>query len=1037
MDMCNEILKELSQLWDAPELVATTKVVVSARMRRSLGICRVARKEVAIAAGLVAEQDRALLREVIVHEAAHLVVWGRFGRGAKAHGEEWAALVRMAGVEPRSAIAGGEDGRQAERLSAGLAVQGNASAGSGDGGAATHECPFCGVKGERLFHEGGLVVGVWDAFPVSPGHALIVPKRHVATWFDATPEEHAEIIRAIGLARTIIEQRYHPDGFNIGVNVGEAAGQTIFHLHVHIIPRYEGDLPDPRGGVRNLFPGKGLYGAMPKGTGKGSGAAGPHGRALISGSSDPLLPHILAMLDTAVAADIVVAFVMESGVRQIIDRLKDLLSRGGRLRFLTGDYLDVTEPGALLHLLDLEGNIELKVFESKGRSFHPKTYIFGQQDGGGVAFVGSSNLSASALGDGIEWNYRVLSSRAGSGFSDVREAFEALFSHPSARVLDHEWVAGYRARRPAATTRTVDVAPEPPPEVPEPHEIQKEALAALKKTREEGNKAGLVVLATGLGKTWLSAFDSADPKFRRILFVAHREEILSQAMATFRKIRPLSSLGKYTGTEKDRSADILFASIQTIGRRNHLKAFARDEFDYIVVDEFHHAWARSYRTLIDHFDPEFMLGLTATPERMDGGDLLALCQENLVYRCDLAKGIGRGLLASFRYFGVPDEIDYRNIPWKSRKFDEETLTSFAATESRARNALEQYRQKGGSRALAFCCSVRHADYMADFFNEEGVKSVAVHSGPGSAPRAWALESLRDGLLEVVFAVDMFNEGIDLPDIDTIIMLRPTESRIIWLQQFGRGLRKKSDERPLTVIDYIGNHRVFLLKPLTLLGLGASDAELALALKRLQACELELPPGCEVTYELKAIEILKGLLRVSADAKDFDDYYSAFKDREGQRPTATEAMHDGFSPRLLRSSHGGWIQFLKTKGDLDEKQSRLAAEHQEFFRILETTQMVRSYKMVTLHAMMAAGDFPGSVDLDSLAKEYSRIAQRSAKLRRDVSVDVGNLSALSRLLEKNPIDAWCHESVFRYEGGVFTLDIDIAENDREAFSELSR
>ena len=344
------------------------------------------------------------------------------------------------------------------------------------------------------------------------------------------------------------------------------------------------------------------------------------------------------------------------------------------------------------------------------------------------------------------------------------------------------------------------------------------ALSALEETRAAGNKAGLVVLATGLGKTWLSAFDTNRPEFRRVLFVAHREEILTQALDTFRRMRPEARLGSLHGRDQGPDAEVVFASIQTLSRREHLERFSPDAFDYVVVDEFHHAAAATYRKLIAHFRPKFLLGLTATPERSDGGDLLALCQQNLVYRCDLVEGVRKELLAPFHYFGVPDEVDYTNIPWRSTRFDEEALTTAVATQRRAENALEQFRKRAARRALGFCVSQRHADFMAAFFNERGLRAVAVHSGPTSAPRAASLEQLAAGDLDIVFAVDMFNEGVDLPTLDTVMMLRPTESRILWLQQFGRGLRKAAGKERLTVIDYIGNHRVFLLKPQTLFGL---------------------------------------------------------------------------------------------------------------------------------------------------------------------------------------------------------------------------
>lgn len=909
------------------------------------------------------------------------------------------------------------------------------------------DCPFCGVDESQTVFRDELVFAIWDRFPVSEGHLLIVTTRHVADWFEASDDEHRAILRALKRGRQMVAEQHAAHGFNIGVNIGEAAGQTVPHLHVHLIPRLDGDVSDPRGGVRHVIPSRGNYLNAPA-----AGIdllQGPSTESLlVRGTDDPLLPHLRACLDQAVSADLAVAFILKSGVALVREHVRDLLDRGGRVRIVTGDYLDATDPDALVDLIDLGGDLQLRVFEAKNTSFHPKAYIFNVSNDQGAAFVGSSNLTMPALRGGVEWNYRVLHADADRGFAEVAAAFEDLFIHPQTRPVDLDWIDAYRERRgPVSIQRVVEVVEESPEPPPKPHSIQEEALAALKATRTAGNEAGLVVLATGLGKTWLAAFDSASENFRKVLFVAHREEILAQAMQTFRRIRPRARLGLYTGKEKSPDADVLFASIQTLGRTKHLNQFDREQFDYIVVDEFHHAAARTYRQLIDYFTPRFLLGLTATPERMDGGDLLALCQENLVYRKDLMAGIEAGLLCPFRYFGVPDEVDYSNIPWRSSRFDEEELTNAVATTRRAENALEQFRQRGGKRTLGFCCSKRHANFMADFFTEKGVRAVAVHSGKRSAPRASALEALADGQLDIIFAVDMFNEGLDIPNIDTVLMLRPTESSIIWLQQFGRGLRCADGKTDLKVIDYIGNHRAFLLKVRSLLqpvlGTGDSDAEISAAMRLLQQGRADLPEGCDITYDLEAIDIIKSLLKIRPADDAILAFYDDFRERHGIRPTAVELYHSGYNPRSLRKTHGSWTKFLRTMGDLTDAESEVLESAGDFLDVLEATPMTKSFKMLTLLGMLNRDALPGTIDIANLTTEIRRIARRSQTLRDDVGENLEDDSRLRSLIEKNPIEAWCGgkgtggKSFFQYEREEFSTDLSVAGERREDFQNLVR
>lgn len=896
-------------------------------------------------------------------------------------------------------------------------------------------CPFCTADLSRILHINEMVALLWDGFPVSPGHVLIVPRRHAATWDDLTTEEKSAIWQAVDLAKIEIERTHKPDGYNVGFNMREAAGQTVFHFHLHVIPRYLGDVEDPRGGVRHVVPSKANYLAPPPPD------TSDHKR-LITGGSDHLLPHLITHMDEADACDIAVSFLLDSGARLIVEHLKDLLARGGRARILVGDYMDVTEPAALRRLADVEGDLTFRVFVADDQGFHLKTYIFmtGEE---GVAFVGSSNLSRPALTTSIEWNYKIVSSYDRNAFPQISTGFEEIFNSYSSIAVTPEWIDQYERRRNPAGLMEAGVAYEPPQPMPEPHTIQRQALAALESTRREGFTAGLVVLATGLGKTWLAAFDCDRLEYRRVLFVAHREEILNQAIETFRRVKPKARIGRFSAEHKDMKAELLFASVQTLGKSATIAQFDFDEFDYIVIDEFHHAAASTYRRIISHFRPKFLLGLTATPERSDGADLLGLCQENLVFEAGIHSGIDGGHLCPFHYYGVPDDVDYRNIPWRSASFDLTELTAAVATEARAQNALEQYRLRGGTKCIGFCCSQKHADFMADFFNRGGVSAVAVHAGSNSAPRATSLQRLAAGEIEVVFAVDMFNEGVDVPSIDTVLMLRPTESTIIWLQQLGRGLRRSESKDRLIVIDYIGNHRIFLTKLRAIASVlnanATSHGRIRELLERIGEMQLGLPHGCEVTYDLAAIDILKALVKPASTESALEEFYAEFRERHGIRPTAVEVFHSGNNPR--GNSERSWFAFVERMGGLEDRDHDSWRQHHELLSELETTELTRSYKLVVLMAFMERGTFQPQLSLDELAGRVGQIASRIHTVQQDFSIDVRDQRAVKALLRKHPIDALTKLRDSR-DGPYFMMDGDAfgfasAPRDPDAFAELLR
>ncbi len=900
-------------------------------------------------------------------------------------------------------------------------------------------CPFCSIDESRIAFSNDSAIAFWDGLPASLGQLLVIPRRHVPVWANLSSSEREAIWSTIDRGQKLISERFRPDGFNVGFNESSAAVQTASHFHLHIIPRYEGDDAHPRGEVQPNIPTNANYLAIDE---KASRPAGY--QKLVTGGDDPLFPHLRLHLDESTTCDIAVAFLLDSGARMVVSHLRDFLLRGGKARILVGDYFDVTEPAALRRLNDLSGDLMVRVFEAYERGFHLKTYIF-QTDVEGIAFVGSSNLSAPALTSSIEWNYKVVSSHERGGFSEITTGFENLFNSYQSVVADEGWIRRYEARRVPPDWRAAGLAEEPPAPMAAPHQIQQQALEALEGTRREGFSAGLIVLATGLGKTWLSAFDSFRPQFQRILFVAHREEILNQAVDNFRRVRPNPSIGRMIGAQKDSSTDIVFASVQTLGRIENLKKFSTTYFDYIIIDEFHHAAATTYRRIIDHFEPKFLLGLTATPERMDGGDLLALCQENLVFDASVPDGISAGLLCAFQYWGVPDMVDYDNIPWRNARFDPAELTAAVATAARAQNALEQFHKHSAKRCIAFCCSQRHANFMAEFFSTRGVRSVAVHAGSDSAPRTTSLKHLADGAIDVIFSVDMFNEGVDVPSIDTVLMLRPTDSAVVWMQQFGRGLRRAPGKPFLKVIDYIGNHRSFLMKLRSIAALTGRNASSIGALRNLldeiRKQELDLPEGCSVTYELESIDILSSLLKPARPEAALEAFYREFFERHGVRPTAAEVFHESFNPR--GNGERSWLGFVARLNGLSRAETRAFSQCRAFLENVEKTETDHSHKIVSLLAVLSAGAIPGEIEIDTLVEHVARIGARYLKVRDDFSVEIDDAEGLRRMLIENSIHDLSESPVngdapfFRFESNrLFTnFEVDDAESLQSLLREI--
>jgi len=778
-------------------------------------------------------------------------------------------------------------------------------------------------------------------------------------------------------------------------------------------------------------------------------------KLLTVGGDDPFLPSLLQAINHATSISIAAAFIRQTGLNLIFTALEDALLCGTKVRILTGDYMGITEPKALRHLLLLQSRgAEIKVFESKAKqSFHMKAYIFledanNQRDG--YAFIGSSNISKAALLDGLEWNVSVDLKTEPEKFEIILTKYEELYSGSCCIHLTHDWIDAYEKRIPQTlpvklVTNADDEDFEP---TPVPNIIQQQALTALHRTRLDGYLRGLVVMATGTGKTWLSAFDSLNLGAKRILFVAHREEILDQAENTFIRMYPNSRIGRYSGGEKQPDVDLLFASIQTLGKKQHLELFSSTSFDYVVVDEFHHAAASSYQKLLAYFTPKFMLGLTATPERTDQSDILSLCDDNLVFDFGLFDGIESEILCPFEYQGIADTVDYTEISWRNGKFDPEQLENKLATISRAKHNLKHWQKHKRSRTLGFCVSTKHADFMAKYFSDKGIKAVSVHS-KSRMPRNVALSQLSVGTIDIIFSVDLFNEGVDLPSIDTVMMLRPTDSKIVFLQQLGRGLRKslETGKKRLVILDFIGNHISFFRKVDSLLRVGVTNSARKKFLSNARKGNLSLPKNCFVNIELNAIDILQKL--VSNNINKQTDIYIGLKESFDRRPTLSEFYHAGGAAETIRKEHGSWFGFADDQQDLDDVEKAVFETFQGFLSEVETTMLNKSFKLVLLEALLELDGFTNSIELPVLAVKSLNIFKRHRPLLQDLPVEFRDVTDYENINEfkwtiywkNNPVNAWVGgnkktgDVFFKLESNSFAARFEIPANLKDSFSNM--
>ena len=700
----------------------------------------------------------------------------------------------------------------------------------------------------------------------------------------------------------------------------------------------------------------------------------------ITGDKDHLYPKLKQSLKTATTIDIIVSFLMESGVKLILQDLKEALKRGVKIRILTGNYLKITQPQALYLLKsELKDQVDLRFYNNPNKSFHPKAYMFHNPIDSEI-YIGSSNISRGALTSSIEWNYRFLKSTAPNDFKVFYDTFEDLFNNHSLIITDD--VLKDYSKQWTRPNIYKDIEKEESKEdnvinIFEPRGAQIEALYSLEKSREEGFDKGLVVAATGIGKTYLSAFDSA--KYNKILFVAHREEIIKQAAQSFKNVRNSDDIGFFYSNQKDTKNSFIFALVQTLGKEQYLNEeyFSKDYFDYIIVDEFHHAVSSNYKKIIDYFTPKFLLGLTATPERLDSKDVFALCDYNMVYEVRLKDAINKGWLVPFRYYGIYDEtVNYEDIDYKNGKYDDKQLEEALMLNKRGEVILNHYLKYNSKRAIGFCTSRHHAEYMAKVFNENNIPSAAVYSGEKgeySEERNIALSKLTSGEVKVIFSVDMFNEGLDVPAIDMVMFLRPTQSPTIFLQQLGRGLRKFKDKKYLNVLDFIGNYKKANLVPFLLSGKEYSASEC----KKNKQGDYEFPEECIVDFDFRIIDIFKKQAEREMRVKDkVKEQFEIVSQMLGYRPSRVELFTyiDDEVYQNIRSKamnpFSNYLEYIKENDKLTHDEEILYnSRGREFINMIETTSMSKTYKMPVLLAFYNDGDVKMEISEDDIYKSF--------------------------------------------------------------------
>ena len=764
------------------------------------------------------------------------------------------------------------------------------------------------------------------------------------------------------------------------------------------------------------------------------------GSTLFTGQGSLTLEsEIKREIRTADRMDFLISFIKFSGLRLLLDDLKAFASEGKKLRVITTSYMGASDYKAIETLAKLP-NVEVKIsFDTKRTRLHAKAYYFERETGFSTAYIGSSNMSNPALSKGLEWNLKVSEYTSQDVMAKFRRTFETYWNDQEFVTFDPNSEEHCKELRTSLSYDKsngsdavfFDLRPYP---------YQTEILEELQKEREVfGSYRNLVVAATGTGKTMVAAFDYKafikNSDGNKLLFLAHREEILKQSLMTFRGVLRDQNFGElWNGKEKPNEYNHVFATVQTLSRGDRYKQFDPNEFDYIVIDESHHSTADSYMGMLDYFSPEILLGLTATPERMDGGNILKHFNNRMASEIRLTEAINRKLLSPFHYFAVTDPVSLENMKWQRSGYKIEQLENVYTSNTERvgviLDSLEKYLTDIRTfKGLGFCVSIAHADFMASKFNEAGIPSISLTSNSADEERKRVKELLQTGEINCIFTVDLFNEGVDIPEVDTVLFLRPTESLTVFLQQLGRGLRLKEDKEALTVLDYVGQaHKDydFSMKFRALMGRTKKSLK-----KEIEEEFPSMPKGCHIRLEKIAQQHILNNIQSSILTRRniiykismYEQYFEAplnlmnFVDKYDLDIKELYKNHSFYQLQNVAEKRGEWI--VENPNELKHACWRFTQANSRRFLLFSKKLLEKGYENSPINGLLLAmfhytvwGKVPEVSFLDSL----ERLKENNPDIVRELIEIIDYKLAHQSIVEKSyedpkvPLDIYAQYSI---------------------------